>query len=233
MTLAHLRTACLAALLTTPLAQAHNVWLEPDANGAYTVQFGGHEGKLESFPIEKLTSVQAYDRRGRKIDVKIEPLQDGARVTPKKEAAMLSAEFDNGFYSRVGDGPMVNKPMDENPGATSGVHALKFHKTFIQWGVLSKKELGQKFELVARTHQPAHAGQPVQFQVLFDGQPKQGVRVSLGEKGEPVMSDANGLVAVTPKAGTNQLQAILRIPVTGNAKTTQISYETLVTFPAH
>ncbi|QIL83544.1 DUF4198 domain-containing protein [Diaphorobacter sp. HDW4A] len=233
MTLTLIRTACLAALLATPLAQAHNVWLEPDVNGAYTVQFGGHEGKLESFPIEKLTSVHAYDRRGRKIDVKIEPMQNGARVTPQKEAAMLSAEFDNGFYSKVGDGPMINKPMNENPGATSGVHALKFHKTFIQWGVISKKELGQKLELIARTHQPAHAGQSVQFQVLFDGQPKQGVRVSLGEKGEPVMSDANGLVAVTPKAGTNQLQAILRVPVTGNEKTTQISYETLVTFPAH
>lgn len=42
--------AAFAALLAcAPLAQAHNVWLEPDADGAYTVQFGGHEGKLENW----------------------------------------------------------------------------------------------------------------------------------------------------------------------------------------
>ncbi len=215
------------------IAHAHNVWLEADADGAYTVQFGGHAGQLETFPIEKLQSVKAYDRRGRKIDVKIDAVPGGARVTPAKQAALLAAEFDNGFYSKVGDGPMVNKPMNENPGATSGVHALKFHKTLIQWGVIAKQELGQQLEIIATSHKPAHAGEAAQFKVLFDGKPKEGVRVSIGEKGAPVMSDAQGLVSVTPQAGTNQLLAIIRLPVTDDVRTTQRSYEYLLAFPAH
>ena len=217
------------------IAQAHNVWLEADANGAYTVQFGGHEGKLETFPIEKLQSVKAYDRRGRKIDVKIEAMPGGARVTPasNKQAAMLSAEFDNGFDSKVGDGPMVNKPMNENPGATSGVHALKFHKTLIQWGVIAKQELGQKLEIVAVSHKAAHAGEAVEFRVLFDGKPRAGVQVSLGEKGSAMASDAQGLVSLVPAVGSNQLLAILRLPVEGDLRVTQVSYEYLLAFPAH
>ena len=235
-TLVH--SATLAVFLTCApvVAQAHNVWLEADANGAYTVQFGGHAGKLETFPIEKLQSVKAYDRRGRKIDVKIEAMPGGARVTPasdNKQAAMLSAEFDNGFYSKVGDGPMVNKPMNENPGATSGVHALKFHKTLIQWGVIAKQELGQKLEIVALSHKAAHAGEAVQFRVLFDGRPRAGVRVALGESGTPVASDAQGLVSLVPAAGSNQLLAILRLPVEGDLRVTQVSYEYLLAFPAH
>ena len=235
-TLVHSATLAMFLTCAPVVAQAHNVWLEADANGAYTVQFGGHAGKLETFPIEKLQSVKAYDRRGRKIDVKIEAMPGGARVTPasdNKQAAMLSAEFDNGFYSKVGDGPMVNKPMNENPGATSGVHALKFHKTLIQWGVIAKQELGQKLEIVALSHKAAHAGEVVQFRVLFDGRPREGVRVSLGEKGSAVTSDAQGLVSLVPAAGSNQLLAILRLPVEGDLRVTQVSYEYLLAFPAH
>lgn len=235
-TLVHSATLAMFLTYAPVVAQAHNVWLEADANGAYTVQFGGHAGKLETFPIEKLQSVKAYDRRGRKIDVKIEAMPGGARVTPasdNKQAAMLSAEFDNGFYSKVGDGPMVNKPMNENPGATSGVHALKFHKTLIQWGVIAKQELGQKLEIVALSHKAAHAGEVVQFRVLFDGRPREGVRVSLGEKGSAVTSDAQGLVSLVPAAGSNQLLAILRLPVEGDLRVTQVSYEYLLAFPAH
>ena len=231
-------SAALTVLLACApiVAQAHNVWLEADANGAYTVQFGGHAGKLETFPIEKLQSVKAYDRRGRKIDVKIEAMPGGARVTPasdNKQAAMLSAEFDNGFYSKVGDGPMVNKPMNENPGATSGVHALKFHKTLIQWGVIAKQELGQKLEIVAVSHKAAHAGEVVQFRVLFDGRPREGVRVALGESGTPVTSGVDGVVSVTPVVGVNQLLAVIRVPVVGDLRVTQVSYEYLLAFPAH
>lgn len=228
------QAAILAALIAAaPLAHAHNVWLEPDAHGAYVVQFGGHEGKLESFPADKLKSVQAYDLRGRKIDVSVQAVPGGAKVTPERQAALLAAHFDNGYFSKAGDGPMVNKPMNDHPGATSGVHAVKFHKTFIQWGVISKKEFGQTFEIVAATHLTPNEGEPVQFRVLLDGKPRAGVRVSLGEKGEPVMSDADGLVTVKPKAGMNQLLAVLRMPVSGDPKTTSLSYEYLLAFPVH
>lgn len=128
---------------------------------------------------------------------------------------------------------MVNKPMNDNPGATSGVHAVKFHKTFIQWGVISKKPLGQTFEIVALSHRTPHAGDAVQFQVLLHGQPTEGVRVSLGEKGAAQTTDAQGLVTVRPAAGSNQLLAILRQPVAGDARTTSQSYEYLLAFPAH
>jgi nickel transport protein len=227
-------SAAFAALLAcAPLAQAHNVWLEPDADGAYTVQFGGHEGKLESFAADKLKSVHAYDARGRSIDVAVRPVAGGARVVPARKAALLAAHFDNGFFSRVGEGPMVEKPMTENPGATSGVHALKFHKTILEWGPVTREKLGQTQEIIAKTRRSPHAGEPQQFQVLLDGQPRAGVRVSLGESGPPLATDADGLVTVTPRAGMNQLLAIVRLPVAGDARTTSLSYEYLLGFSAH
>lgn len=221
------------ALAATPVAWAHNVWLEPDAAGGYLVQFGGHAGQRESFDAAKLKSVQAFDRRGRPIDVAVVPVAGGVRVQPARQAALLAAHFDNGIFSRVDDGPMLEKPMDQQPGATSGVHALKYHKSIIQWGVVAKRPLGQPFEVVPLAHETPHAGQPLRVQVLLDGKPAEGIRLSWGEQGTPVTTAADGTATVTPVAGPNQLTAIRRAPVEGDARFTSLSYEYLLAFPAH
>ncbi|WP_326544183.1 DUF4198 domain-containing protein [Pseudorhodoferax sp.] len=228
-----LATAAAALALGLGAAQAHNVWLVPDAQGAYLVQFGGHEGKLEDVQADKLTSVTAYDRRGRKIDVSTRTAADGVRVKPEREPAMLAAEFDNGFFSKAEGSPMVNKPMDQNPGATSGVHAMKFHKTVLQWGLIARKELGQTFEIVGTDAKDPEAGKPLKVKVLKDGKPLAGARLSIGEDGPPVTSAADGTATVLPVEGRNQLLAIIRIPVQGDPKTTQRSYEYLFAFQTH
>ncbi|MGC3987684.1 MAG: DUF4198 domain-containing protein [Pseudorhodoferax sp.] len=228
-----LATAVAALALGLGTAQAHNVWLVPDAHGAYLVQFGGHEGKLEDFHSDKLKAVTAYDRRGRKIDVATQAAADGVRVKPEREPAMLAAEFDNGFFSKAEGSPMVNKPMDQNPGATSGVHAMKFHKTVLQWGLIARKELGQAFEIVGTESKDPVAGQPLKVKVLKDGKPLAGVRLSIGEDGAPVTSAADGTATVTPVEGRNQLLAIIRMPVKNDPRTTQLSYEYLFAFQTH
>jgi len=228
------RAALLAvALAAMPGAWAHNVWLEPDAAGGYLVQFGGHAGQREAFDASKLKSVQALDRRGRPIEVAVVPVAGGVRVQPARQAALLAAHFDNGIFSRVGEGPMVEKPMDQHPGATGGVHAVKYHKSIIQWGVVAKKPLGQPFEIVPLAHETPHAGQPLRVQVLLDGKPAGGIRLSWGEQGAPVTTAPDGTATVTPVAGPNQLTAIRRAPVGGDARFTSLSYEYLLAFPAH
>lgn len=163
----------------------------------------------------------------------LEARSEGVRVKPARQAALPAASFDNGFFSKTDGGPIVNKPMNEHPGATSGVHAMKFHKTIIQWGVVAKKELGQQLEIVALDVDTPHAGRSMKVRVLLDGKPIEGVRLSFDEKGAAVMSAADGSASVTPAAGMNQLRAIRRLPVTGDARTTSLSYEYLLAFPAH
>lgn len=230
---AHRLALATALLCGLAAAQAHNVWLEPDAQGGYLVQFGGHQGQRETYPAEKLQAVHAYDLRGRTIAVRTEPHAVGVRVVPERTPALLAAQFDNGFFSRVGDGPMLNRPMTDHPGATMGVHALKFHKTLVQWGLIAKRPLGQAFEIVALTHRTPQAGEPLVLQVLLNGHPAAGVRVSLGEAGPATTTNAEGHATVRPQAGSNQVLALLRQPVAGDARTTSRSYEYLFAFPAH
>lgn len=227
-------TTATAWLLCANPVHAHNVWLEPDAQGGYVMQFGGHEGKTETFDPAKLQRVHAYDLRGREVPSDVQNVQGGIRVKPDAKAALIAVELDNGYFSSARtEGEMRPLPMDQNPGAVRGVHARKFHKTVVQWGAVMQKPLGQIFEVVPLAGQAPHAGQPLKVQVLLNAKPLAGARLSWGESGAPTLSDAQGMATVTPTAGTNILQAIWREAVQGDAKTTQNSYEYLLRFAVH
>lgn len=228
------RTALCSAALLAGAAQAHNVWLEPDAQGGYLIQFGGHAGQLETFDPARLQGVRAFDRRGRGAQARVEPAAQGLRVRPAPEAAMIAVELDNGFFSGGGSaGAMRNEPMDRNPGATRGVHARKFHKTVIVWNALTQRDIGQAFEVTPLQGRAPHAGDWLELQVRLHGKPLAGATVRLGENGAPAVTDAQGRARLQTVRGTNHVQAIHRQPVQGDARITERSYEALLGFAAH
>ena len=229
------RSALCSAAVLAGAAQAHNVWLEPDASGGYLIQFGGHAGQLEAFDPAKLQSVRAFDRRGRGVEARVEqaPQSQGLRVVPSPEAALIAVELDNGFFSGPAGGAMRNVPMDRNPGATRGVHARKFHKTVVVWNALTQRELGQDFEVTPRQGRAPHAGEMLVLQVRLQGQPLAGASVRLGENGPVAMTDAKGLASIQAVRGSNHVQVIFRQPVQGDPRVTENSYEALFSFAAH
>ncbi len=227
------RSALCSAAVLAGAAQAHNVWLEPDARGGYLIQFGGHAGQLEAFDPAKLQSVRAFDRRGRGVEARVEPAQQGLRVVPAPEAALIAVELDNGFFSGSAGGAMRNVPMDRNPGATRGVHARKFHKTVVVWNALTQRVLGQDFEVTPLQGRAPHAGDWLELQVRLHGQPLAGASVRLGENGPVAMTDAQGQASIQTRRGTNHVQVIFRQPVAGDARITENSYEALFSFAAH
>lgn len=227
------RSALCSAAVLAGAAQAHNVWLEPDARGGYLIQFGGHAGQLEAFDPAKLQSVRAFDRRGRGVEARVEPAQQGLRVVPAPEAALIAVELDNGFFSGSAGGAMRNVPMDRNPGATRGVHARKFHKTVVVWNALTQRVLGQDFEVTPLQGRAPHAGDWLELQVRLHGQPLAGASVRLGENGPVAMTDGQGQARIQTRRGTNHVQVIFRQPVPGDARITERSYEALFSFAVH
>lgn len=222
-------------LLLVDGAAAHTAWLEPDPADprAYVVRFGGHEGRTEAYPPEKLKSVQAIDAHGRALTVQTRAEPDGVRATVQGRPAVLTLHFDNGIWSRAEGGRSVNKPMNENPGATQGTHALKYGKTLAAWSPIVTRPLGQPFEVVPLAAEPPRAGQPWRVRVLIDGQPAAGVRVARDDDGpDAVLTDADGVAAFVPQVGRNKLWAGRRTPVAGDPRMTQVSIEYLLLFDA-
>ncbi|MFC7207272.1 hypothetical protein ACFQOZ_11420 [Comamonas endophytica] len=147
---------------------------------------------------------------------------------------MIAVELDNGFFSGGGSaGAIRNVRMDQNPGATRGIHARKFHKTVIAWNALTQRDIGQVFEVTPLQGRAPHAGDWLELRVQLQGKPLPGATVSLGENGPPAKTDANGHAKIQTARGTNHVQVIFRQPVQGNAQITERSYEALFSFAVH
>lgn len=212
-------------------AQAHTAWLEPAGSG-WLLRFGGHEGQTEGYAPDKLKAVAAVDAQGRAVALERSVQADGVRVTAQG-AALLTLHFDNGFFSRAEGGRSVNLPMDRNPGATRGTHAVKYGKTVARWGEVVTRPLGQPFEVVPLSAQPPRAGQPLRVRVLIDGRPAAGIEVARGDAGvDGVRTDAAGVASFVPRAGQNRLWSGRRTPVGNDARMTELSVEYVLLFEA-
>ena len=217
-------------------AIAHTVWLEPVATGGadYRVMFGGHAGKIQTYDPGKLKEVAALDKQGQLVTVTRKLGADGVQLHVDGVPAIIAMHFDNGIHTRPPSGPSVEKPMNEVPGATRATYAVKYHKNIVDWSALVTRPIGQPFEVVPLDVVAPVAGKPLRVRVLQDGKPVAGVKLGRGEEGtasDPV-TDEQGVAAFVPTRGFNKLWAGKRIPVPGNARYTELSYEYLFGFQA-
>ena len=221
------------ALLFAANAAAHTVWLQPDATlGVYRVYFGGHAGKLESYPADKLKSADAYDASGKRIDMIRTDAADGVRLRPAREAALIAMHYENGIWARTPEGRSVNKTMDEVPGSKQATNAVKYHKTILQWTPFVTQTLGQPFEVTPLDAKAPRAGESMRVRVTIDGKPVQGIKIGRDEEGSDGVTDADGVTHFVPAKGFNKLWSGQRTKVSGNPKFTEFSYEYLLGFYA-
>lgn len=216
-------------------AVAHTAWLErdPAQRNVWRLFFGGHEGRLETADPAKLREVTALDARGRRLPLRRIVSGTDVRVQVTGTPALLALHYDNGIRSRTTpDGPTIERPMTEAPGAVSATWPVKYGKFVARWGPLTTRALGQPFEVVAMSPAAPRAGQPLRVQVRQDGRPAAGVSVGQDEDTATTFTDANGVATYTPTAGLNRLWAGRRIPVSDDPRYTQLSYEYLFVFEA-
>lgn len=222
----------IVAPFATSIARAHTVWLDDaGAPGRFALQFGGHAGKTEPYDAGKLRGVRAYDAAGRTLPVTRQD-KDGRVHFMVDGASLVTVAFDNGYWSRTSDGRSVNRPMTEVTDAVSGVHAVKYHKRILSWSPVVQRPTGQPFELLPMTGTMPLAGRPLRIRVLIDGQPAAGVPLAFGEEGREVVTDADGVASLTPRAGRNRIWAGRREAVIADPATRQRSIEYSLVFDA-
>jgi nickel transport protein len=217
-------------------AQAHTVWLEPVAGktGEFHVLFNGHNGKIESANPQKLKSADAFDAKGRKLAVSRLVAAGSLDLKIAGQPAFVAVHLDNGIHSRRSEGPSVEAPMNEVPGAVRATRALKYHKTIVSWQASVTRPIGQAFEVVPLDASAPRAGKPFRVKVLIDGKPVAGVKLGAGEEGgeSAPVTGADGVAEFTPVAGFNKMWAGRREAIGGNPAYTELSYEYLLGFTA-
>jgi nickel transport protein len=228
--------ACLLFGVTATVAGAHTVWLEPVAGNSheFRVMFNGHGGKIEPANPKKLKSAEARDAQGQALAVKRDDAADGVKLSVAGQPAVVAVFLDNGIHSRKAEGPSIEAPMNEVPGAIKATRAIKYHKTLLAWPRSVTQPLGQPFEVIPLDAQQPVAGKPFRVKVLLEGKPVAGVKLGAGEDGGATapVTDEQGIASFVPAAGFNKLWAGRREQIAGNPAYTELSYEYLLGFTA-
>lgn len=213
-------------------AISHDAWLDaaPGATGEFLVRFTDDK-KPQPYPASKVSRVVSYNAAGQSSALIPATTGELSRVTAPADSAVLTLEFDNGFYSRTVRGT-VNKPMNEVPGATAATWALKTGKYIKQWSPLVQKANGLRLEIVPQTSEQPKPGDTLTVQVLWEGKPLEGVKVSKGEHDDGVKTDANGKATYKVDAGQNFVWAERRAPVEGDPRFTLLAVASNLVFNA-
>lgn len=220
-TFTQLSLACVFAA-TSLGAQAHDALFElttpatSSAPGQFIVRFAD-DGKPLPYPAAKLTRAWGYSADGKTLNLTQTPADGFVQVSAPAEATLLALEFDNGFYSRSTQGT-VNKPMNEVPGAVSAVWAKKTGKYLVQWNALAAKPVGLQLEIVPTSATPPKPGETITLQVLWEGKPIEGIKVSKSEHAAGEKTDANGRAIYKVDAGRNFVWAERRTKVSGDPR---------------
>ena len=223
----------LLAVALTSGAHAHTIWLQADGDAprAYDIYFGGHAGALTPYDARRIASLRALDASGGALAVTRTGTDDRAGLRVDGDAALIVFGYDNGIHTRAGSGPSVKAPMDEVPGAMSATNAQKFHKTIVRWGSdIVTVPVGHAFEVTPLSAQAPVAGAPMRVQVRIDGVPTAGVHIGRSEDTREATTDADGIASFVPVAGHNRIWAGRRLPVTGEPRYTELSYEVSLGF---
>ncbi len=230
---AQLSLVCALATATLS-AHAHDALFElatPTAPGQFIVRFAD-DGKPLPYPAAKLTRAWGYSADGKTLTLAQTPADGFVQVSAPPEASLLALEFDNGFYSRSTQGT-VNKPMNEVPGAVSAVWAKKTGKYLLQWNAQAAKPVGLQLEIVPTSTVAPKPGETITVQVLWEGKPIEGIKVSKSEHAPGEKTDANGRATYKVDAGRNFVWTERRAKVAGDPRFDSLAAATNLIFVAN
>ncbi len=189
-----------AGIVAAGAAAAHGIWVA-QRHGDWAVVYG-HGASDEGYDPRKLKAVAAFDGAGKTVAVAPRLQDDHILLDVADEAAILTATFDNGFWSQGPDGRWVNQPKSAVPGAEQSGHYVKYATTFLRPVEAAPAAMGLPLEIVPLVDPMTLAmGEELPVRVLYDGAPLAGATIiaeyTTASDERDVTTDNAGEAAVT------------------------------------
>lgn len=161
---------------TATLASAHGVWVA-ERWGDLAVIYG-HGAEDSPYDPAKLTSARAFDKSGAPIDLEVKADGDRVWLEASEEPAVILVDFDNGFWTKAGDGTWVNEPKSKVPGATEAGHYIKHNVSLVHLHGDVPALPPQTLQIVPLANPTEmKAGDRLRVRVLFEGKPLAGAKL--------------------------------------------------------
>ncbi|MCX7671778.1 MAG: DUF4198 domain-containing protein [Anaerolineae bacterium] len=165
------------ALFAADAALAHATWIS-QRNGEWAVVHGEGSATDEAYDPAKVVAAAAYDKTGAALEAKIVAQAKNVLLSPAEGAAVLTATFDEGWWTEDAKGEWHNEKADAFPDFKGTGHYETYIVSYIG-ATDAQKATGAKLEIVPLADPTRLSlGDKLQVQVLKDGKPLEGVSVT-------------------------------------------------------
>lgn len=181
-------------------AMAHGIWIAQRHGDLATVY--GHGASDEAYDPAKVTQATGHLEDGTTAPATTEDHGNHVLVVPPKDAAVVTATMDNGYWSEGPDGKWVNKPKSEVDGAKQAGRYLKHTVAILDHTPLATKAKGIALEIVPeRNPTELSPDDELVVTVLLNGKPLADTLViqeyTTDSENKSVRTDAKGRASVT------------------------------------
>lgn len=181
-------------------AMAHGIWIA-QRHGDLAIVYG-HGASDEAYDPNKVTQATGHLANGTTAPATTENRGNHVLVVPPKDAAVLTATMDNGYWSEGPDGKWVNKPKSEVDGAKQGGRYLKHTVAILDHSPLATEARGMALEIVPqRDPTELSSGDELVVTVLLNGKPLADTLViqeyTTDSENKALRTDAEGRASVT------------------------------------
>lgn len=227
--------ALLCALNTT--VQAHGVWFA-ERSGQLAMVYGHGAEDLDMIRRhDKVKEVAGYDAAGAPVAVVLRKTDHLLLIDAKPMPAVIAGVLDNGYWSKGADGKWVNKGRDEVPGAVESGRYIKY-AVFLRESLKAplKPLPGQVLQILPlKAALPQHKDVSMTVQVLFNGKPVAGAKVTRDYTGDPdakpLVTGKDGKVTLRVRNdGLNVISATYDAPPDDPVKATKTGLFATLTF---
>jgi uncharacterized GH25 family protein len=229
------RLALTSVLSFAPLAgHAHGVWIEMQ-HGELAVVYG-HGAEEDAYDPAKLTSIMVCPAGTACVAAATTARETHVTLPIPEAASVITAAFDNGYWSKDATGEWQNTSIDLVPGATEGGQYLK-HVVHLTGQIPAGHEpMGLPLEIVPLADPFAmKAGDMLPVQVLMNGKPMAGAEITAdyvnATDAAPISADADGKAMVPLRnQGLNVLSVSASEPHPEPAKAQEVGHTATLSF---
>jgi len=227
------KMTAIIALTISFSAHAHDVWLEQKQDGLALIY--GHVDELVELEPEKVRAIRAYGVDGIELSIDSHSGAGEMLVKPEKKAAMVTVEYDNGFWTKIDPTTWENKSKRHYENHLDSSHSYKYNKNLMGWSNQFTQPSGLRMEIVPLENPLAvKAGGRVSLQVLYQGSPLPDTALEVHGIDDTFRTDENGRVEVLldSKRKFQHIAAYYRYELPGNLDADEMSLTANLVFGA-
>lgn len=213
---------------------AHSIWIVRDDNqGEFNILYGHPEEGPQAYDSIKFEGARAYNQNGAIVPISIQRRYHRVRLVSEGNVAAIIARHNNGYFIRTGEDEFRNvfrpEALELNTDQVQISHTYKYTKAFFESSGLVSQRFGLPLEVIPQQDPfTIGAGGTLKVQVLFKGEPQQGVTVEY--RGQKVTTNNNGIASVSLRQGNlHIIESEYSIPSKSDRATDEIGYASSLT----